>query len=152
MEKVVNTYKSTVAEAYDLSKDVLDTSDSIFEESDAQWNAAELERLHDAMREKLKTASYPEKIQILTLSANKWPQEYTSKQFDMKQFDVSEYLIRTARELDKVGGILGKPAPKKGKTFPQETLGLVQSFYEDYEYSPQMPGKKDYASISQNLH
>ena len=152
LDKVVNMCKSTIAEAYNVSKDVLDTSDSVFEESDAQWNAVELERLHDAMREKLKTASYPEKIQILTLIANKWSQEYTSKQFDVKQFDVSEYLIRTARELDKVGGILGRPAPKKGKTLPQETLGLVQSFYEDGEYSPQMPGKKDYASISQNLH
>ena len=147
MEKVVNTYKSTIAEAYDVSKDVQDTSDTVFEESDAQWNPVESERLHHAVREKLKTASYPEKIQILTLIANKWSWEYVSK-----QFDVSEYLIRTARELDKVHGILGKPGPKKGKTLPQETLGLVQSFYENDEYGPQMPGKKDYASISQNLH
>ena len=36
---------------------------------------------------------------------------------------------------------------KKGKTLPQETLDLVQSFYEDDEYSRQMPGKKDYVSI-----
>ena len=38
-----------------------------FEENDAQWKAAELERLHDAIREKLKNFLYPEKIQILTL-------------------------------------------------------------------------------------
>ena len=74
------------------------------------------------MREKLKTALYPQKIQILTLISDKWPREYASK-----QFDVSEYLIRTARELKKVGGIQAKPAPKKGKTLPQETLDLVQS-------------------------
>ena len=42
--------------------------------------------------------------------------------------------------------------PKKGKTPPQETLGLVQSFYEDDEYSRQMPGKKDYVSIDRNVH
>ena len=42
--------------------------------------------------------------------------------------------------------------PKKGKTLPQETLGLVQSFYEDDEYSRQMPGKKDYVSIDRNVH
>ena len=36
LDKVVDTYKSTIAEAYDVSKD----SD---EESDAQWKAAELE-------------------------------------------------------------------------------------------------------------
>ena len=47
---------------------------------------------------------------------------------------------------------MAKPAPKKGKTLPQETLNLVQSFYEGDEYSRQMPGKKDYVSIGQNLH
>ena len=62
LDKVVDMYKSTIAEAYDVSKDVLDTSDFVFEESDAQWKAAELKQLHDAMREKLKTALYPEKI------------------------------------------------------------------------------------------
>ena len=62
-------------------------------------------------------------------------------------------MIRTARELKKVGGILAKPVPKKGKTlFTQETLDLVQSFFEDDEYSRQIPGKKDYVSISWNVH
>ena len=146
LDKVVDTYKSTITEAYDVSKDVLDTSDSVFEESDAQWKAAELEKLHDAMRAKLKTALYPEKIQILTLIPDRWSREYASK-----QFDVSKYLIRTACEF-KVGGILAKPAPKIGITLPQVTLDLVQSFYQDDEYSRQMPVKKDYVSICQNVH
>ena len=92
----------------------------------------------------MKTASYSEKIPILTRIPDKWSQEYASK-----QFDVSEYLIKdeTARELKKVGGILAKPAHKNGKTLSQETLSLVQSFYEDDEYSRQMPGSKDYVSI-----
>ena len=72
-----------------------------------QWKAAELERLHDGMREKLKTASYPEKIQILTLIPDKWSQKYASK-----QFDVSYYLIRTARQLKKVENS-GKTCAKK---------------------------------------
>ena len=72
LDKDVGMYKSTIAEAYYMSKDALDTSDSVFDTSDAQWKAAELERLHDAMREKLKTALYPEKIQILTSSPDKW--------------------------------------------------------------------------------
>ena len=76
LTKVVDTYKSTIAEVYNVSKDVLDTSGSVSEEGDAQWKAAELERLHDVMREKLKTASYPEKIKILTLIHNKWSREY----------------------------------------------------------------------------
>ena len=81
----------------------------------AQWKAAELERPHDAMMEKLKTPSYPEKIQILALIPEKWSREYTSK-----LFDVSEYLIQTACELKKAGGILAKPASRKGKALPQE--------------------------------
>ena len=147
LDKVVDTYKSNIAETYDVSKDILHTSDSVFEESNAQWKAAELERLHDAMREKLKTASCPEKIQILTLIPDKWSREYASK-----QFDVREYLIQTARKLKKFGGILSKHVPKKGKTLPQETLDLVQSFYEDDECSRQLPGKKDFVSISRNVH
>ena len=52
LDKVVDTYKSTIAKAYDVSKDVLETSNSVFEENDAEWKAVALERLHDAMREK----------------------------------------------------------------------------------------------------
>ena len=59
--------------------------------------SSRVRRLHDAMRGKLKTASYPEKTQILTLIPDKWSQEYASKQFESKQFDVSEYLIQTTR-------------------------------------------------------
>ena len=47
MDKVADTYKTTIAKAYSVSKDVLDTTDSVFEESDAQWKAAELDWLHD---------------------------------------------------------------------------------------------------------
>ena len=106
--KVVNMYKSIIAEAYNVNRDMLDTSDSVFEEIDAQWKGAELDQLHDAMREKLKTALYPEKIQILPLVADKWSREYASKQFHLR-----EYLIQTACELKKVGGILAEPVPKK---------------------------------------
>ena len=70
LDKVVDTYKSTIAEAYNVSQE----SD---EESDAQWKAAELEWLHGAMREKLKTALYPENIQILILIPDKCGHEST---------------------------------------------------------------------------
>ena len=45
-----------------------------------------------------------------------------------------------------------KTCAKKGKTLPQETLDLVQGFYEDDEYTQQMPGKKYHASINGNVH
>ena len=45
-------------------------------------------RLHQAIQEKLKAASYSEQIQILTLVRDKWPQMYCSE-----YFNVFEYLI-----------------------------------------------------------
>ena len=56
-------------------------------------------------------------------------------------------MIRTARDLKKRGGILALPEPKRGKSLPQETLDMVRQFYEDDEYSRQMPGKKDCVSV-----
>ena len=110
LDTVFDTYKSTIAKAYSVSMYVLDTTDSVFEERDAQWKAAELDWLHDAMRDKLKTASYPQKVQILI-------PDKQSQECESKQIDVSEYLIRTACEFKKVGGILAKPVPKKVKHF-----------------------------------
>ena len=63
------------------------------------------------MQEKLKTASYSEQIQVFTLVLDKWSQMYCSE-----YFNVFEYLVWTSHEIKKVGDILAKPAPKKGKT------------------------------------
>ena len=57
-------------------------------------------------------------------------------------FNVSEYLVRTARELKKFKGILAKPAQKQGKVIYQNMIDLVCNMYEDDEFSDQMPGKK----------
>ena len=64
---------------------------TLFEESDAQWKAEELEWLY-AMREKLKTASNHAKIHILTLIPDKWLQKYASTQFDVSEYLILEYL------------------------------------------------------------
>ena len=143
LEKVMDVYKSSLAEAYNVDEDKMcEKNDSVFDDNDAQLKSDELDRLHDLMREKLKSASYPQKIQILTLVPDKWSRELAAK-----QFGVSEYLIRTARDLKKVGGILALPEAKRGKSLPQETLDKVRQFYEDDEYSRQMPGKKDCVSV-----
>ena len=69
-----------------------------------------------------------------------------------EHFNVSEYLVRTARELKKVKGILAKPAQKQGKVISQNTIDLVLSMYADDEFSCQMPAKKDYVSIAKGVH
>ena len=61
---------------------------------------SDLVRLHKAMQEKLKLASYSEQIQILTLVPDKWSRMYCSE-----CFNVFEYLVRTSHEIKKVGGI-----------------------------------------------
>ena len=68
----------------------------------------DLVRLHEAMQEKLKTASYSEPIQILILVPDKWSRMYCSE-----YFNVFQYLVCTLQEIKKVGGILAKPASKK---------------------------------------
>ena len=35
---------------------------------------------------------------------------------------------------------------------PEEITRAVESFYEDDEFTRQMPGKKDYVSIAKNVH
>ena len=39
-----------------------------------------------------------------------------------------------------------------GKTLPEDIRTLVVNFFEDDEFSRLMPGKKDYVSISKNVH
>ena len=72
----------------------------------------DLVRLHSAMQEKLKTESFSEQIQILTLVPDKWSRMYCSE-----YFNVFEYLNWTSHEIRKVGGILAKPAPEKAKNY-----------------------------------
>ena len=41
---------------------------------------------------------------------------------------------------------------KKGENVQLITINLVKAFYEDDEFFRQMPGKKDYVSVSRNTH
>ena len=90
----------------------------------------DLVRLHKAMQEKLKTTSYSEQIQILTLVPDKWSRMHCSE-----YFNVFEYLVWTLHEIKKIDGILAKTASKKGKTLTTETLHLVTKVYEDDSFS-----------------
>ena len=110
-------------------------SDS-YDKNDMQKKVNVLVRLHEAMQEKSKTASYSEPIQILTLVPDKWSRMYCSE-----YFNVFEYLVWTSHEIKKVGGILAKPAPKKGKTITTETLHLVTNVYKDENFTSSLPEK-----------
>ena len=90
--------------------------------NDMQEKVNALVRLHEAMQKKLKTTSYSEPIQILTLVPDKWSRMHCSE-----YFNILEYLVLTSHEIKKVGEILAKPAP--------ETLHLVTNVSEDDNFS-----------------
>ena len=86
-------------------------SDS-YDKNDMQKKVNVLVRLHEAMQEKLKTASYSEPIQILTLVPDKWSRMYCSE-----YSNVFEYLVSTSHEIKKVGGVLAKLALEEVKNY-----------------------------------
>ena len=86
-------------------------SDS-YDKNDIKEKLNDLVKLHETIQEELKTASYPEQIQLLTLVLDKWSQMYC-----WEYFNVFEYLAWTSHEIKKVDGILTKPAPKKRKNY-----------------------------------
>ena len=86
-------------------------SDS-YDKNDMQKKLNVLVRLHEAMQEKLKTASYSEPIQILTLVPDKW-----SRMCCSEYFNILEYLVLTSHKFKKVGEILAKPAREKRKSY-----------------------------------
>ena len=59
-----------------------------YDKNDMKEKANELFRLHEAKQEQLKTASYSEQIQILTLVLDKWSQKYC-----LEYFNAFEYLV-----------------------------------------------------------
>ena len=82
-------------------------SDS-YDKDDMKEKANDLVRLHEAIQEKLKTASFSVQIHVVTLVPDKRSQMYC-----WEYFNVFEYLNWTLHEIKKVGGVLAKPAPKK---------------------------------------
>ena len=73
----MKTLKSDVSEACRVQVGCLKDSESdSYDKNDMKEKVNDLVRLHKAMQEELKTASYSEQIQILTLVPGKWSQMY----------------------------------------------------------------------------
>ena len=129
----VEVLQTSLSDAYVVSTGQLASSESVNVISKTEQKATELDHLQNFMKEKLTTAKYSEKIQILTLAPDSWSCWYCAE-----HFNVSEYQARTARELKKVKGILAYPAQKQGKVISQNTIDLVLSMYQNNELSHQM--------------
>ena len=139
-------YKENISATYNVLDIEIEEPPPIYDR-DTKNKAEELERLHAFMKEKQVTTSNAEKLQILNFVSDSWSRKYGSE-----YFGVSENLIRSTRELQQRKGVLAQPSQKKGKAMAQETIDLVHAFYEDDEYSRQLPRKKDYASIQKGVH
>ena len=125
--------KRNISEAYKVQVDCLKGSKSdSYDKNDMKEKVNDLVRLHEAMQEKLKTASYSEQIQTLILVPDKWSQMYCSEYFNVFVF---EYLVSTSHEIKKADGISAKPSPKKTKIITTETLDVVTNAYEDGNFS-----------------
>ena len=69
----MKTLKNNISEAYKVQVDCLKDSESdSYDKNDMKGKLNDLVRLHEAMQEKLKIASYSEQIRILTLITDKW--------------------------------------------------------------------------------
>ena len=89
LHEFMKTLKSNVSEAYKVQVDCLKDSESdSYDKNDMKEKVNDLVRLHEAMQEKLKTASYSEPIQILTLVPDKWSRMYCSEYFNVFEYFV----------------------------------------------------------------
>ena len=80
---------SDILESYKVRVDCLKDSESdSYDKNDMKEKLNDFVRLHEAMQEKLKTASYSEQIKILTLVPEKWSRMYCSE-----YFNVFEHLV-----------------------------------------------------------
>ena len=80
----LKTLKSKISETYTVQVDCLKDSESdSYNKNDVKEKVNDLARLHKAMKEKLKTASYSKRIQIRTLVPDKWSGMYYSEYFNV---------------------------------------------------------------------
>ena len=69
----MKTLKSNISEAYKIQVHCLKDSESYsYDKNDMKEKESNLVRLHEAMQEKLKMASYLEQVQFLTLVPDRW--------------------------------------------------------------------------------
>ncbi len=115
--------------------------------NEIQEKADDLDHLVFLMKEKLKTSNRRRKLQILTLTPNTW-----SLRKAAETFRVSKSTIQKARRLKAEKGILEMPESVKGRTLQQDTVDSVIAFYNDDEFTRQLPGKRDCVSIGKKQY
>ena len=73
--------------------------------------------------------SYRHKVQMLTRTPELWTHKKISN-----YFKVSEYLVRTLKQVKNEQAILSLPGKKIGNPISQETVKLVINFHQSDEF------------------
>ena len=82
--RIYENFKSNISDAYKVHVDCLkDRESDSFDKNDMNEKVNALVRLHKVMQEILKTASYLEQIQVLTLVPDEWSRIYCSEYFNV---------------------------------------------------------------------
>ena len=84
-----------------------------------------------------------EKVQVLTVLPSRWSIKRITE-----EFGASDYLARQAKRLVSEQGVLSIPNPKAGKALPPKTEEKVIDFYLSESVSRQVPGMKDFVSVT----
>ncbi|XP_065643371.1 uncharacterized protein LOC136075062 [Hydra vulgaris] len=132
-----------------LNVNATDVKNDVTEEPNVehQKKAEDLDKLILSMQEKLKTANRREKIQILTLVPDSW-----SLRKATEVFNISKSTITKARKLKFEKGILTLPEKTNIVRIELDNIDKVESFYCNDQFSRQLPGVKDFVSVSKNKH
>lgn len=144
VDNVTKAVKRKISKALDYD---VPSSDDEEEDTSMVKKAQDFDVMICLLKEKILSVGRSQKIQILTLAPESW-----SKEKVMKEFNVSEYIVRQARKLKREKGILAIPDPKKGKTLSENTIKLVTDFYQNDESSRVLPGAKDKVSVKKNVY
>ena len=140
IRKVSEIFNVKVAEHLEVPSELLLTESP--EKEDCR-KCEDFDKMIEELKDKCAISTKKEKIQILTLAPSSWSIENTAD-----QFNVSQYMVRKAKELKKSDGILSVPLPSKGgRTLSENHIAAVQRFYEDDQYSRMCPGKKEFVSV-----
>ena len=112
-------------------------------DKESETESPEIEMINQ-LKEKMQSCTRKsDKIQILTILPKSWTRSKV-----VEEFQVSEYMVRTAKKLVSEKGIMSTPNPRLGKLLPKTTVDLIKTFYHSDEISRIMPGKKDYVSVT----
>ena len=144
-EHKIDTVKEEASSSLNIPNTYFDDKHKLQKEE--KDKAEQFDILVTLVNEKLQVSDNTTKLQLLTLAPQSWAIPKVAE-----VFNVSQYKVRQSRKLFREKGLLAVKNKKKGKILSDETLQFVKDFFQNDEFTRQMPGKKDCVSISKNVY